>query len=228
MRADAKKYRQALTTTQRAKCKHMQANASKRRQTQTKACTPSIRAFLNLWFAKPMVSMRGAFHENDWDHGTTKMTKTTQTTTNKESTAGLAETTETTEMMKTTGVWGANDGYSCTVSRVQGPLVALHVSQQISSESWGFAGVAAVSRYTPPLKGPVALVALELPGVSHVKLPLTRCRATGRCSSYRNTSLRTCFRLIHQIFSQKYHRLGNVDLIYSQLLQIRVGIGKFL
>ena len=31
--------------------------------------------------------------------------------------------------------------------------VALHVSQQISSESWGFSGVAAVSRYTP-LKRP--------------------------------------------------------------------------
>ena len=30
-----------------------------------------------------------------------------------------------------------------------------------------------------PLKGPVAPVALELPGVSHVKLPLKRCRATG-------------------------------------------------
>ena len=38
--------------------------------------------------------------------------------------------------------------HSCT--RVRGPPVALHVSQQISSESWGFSGVAAVSRYTPP------------------------------------------------------------------------------
>ena len=71
----------------------------------------------------------------------------------------------------------------------QGPLgtrVALHVSQQTSSESWAFSGVAAVSRYTPPppLKGPVAPVALQLPGVSHVKLPLKRCRAPGRCSSY--------------------------------------------
>ena len=65
---------------------------------------------------------------------------------------------------------------SCT--RVRGPPVALHMSQQISSESLGFSGVAAVSRYTP-LKGPVAPVALELPGVSHVKLPLKRCRATG-------------------------------------------------
>ena len=30
----------------------------------------------------------------------------------------------------------------------------------------------------PPLKGPVAPVALELPGVSHVKLPLKGCRST--------------------------------------------------
>ena len=37
--------------------------------------------------------------------------------------------------------------HSCT--RVRGPPVALHVSQQISSESWGSSGVAAVSRYTP-------------------------------------------------------------------------------
>ena len=48
----------------------------------------------------------------------------------------------------------------------------------------GFSSVAAVSRYTPPQKGPVAPVDLELPGVSHVKLPLKRCRATGGCSSY--------------------------------------------
>ena len=71
---------------------------------------------------------------------------------------------------------GPKGNLSCT--RVRGPPVALHVSQQISLESWGFAGVAAVSRYTP-LKGPVAPVTLDLPGVSHVKLPLKRCRATG-------------------------------------------------
>ena len=35
---------------------------------------------------------------------------------------------------------------------MRGPPVALHVSQQISSESWDFSGVAAVSRYTPPKK----------------------------------------------------------------------------
>ena len=49
-------------------------------------------------------------------------------------------------------------GNPCRATRV-----ALHVSQQISSEFGGFSGVAAVSRYTP-LKGPVAPVALELPG----------------------------------------------------------------
>ena len=31
----------------------------------------------------------------------------------------------------------------------------------------------------PPVKGPVAPVALELSGVSHIKLTLKRCRATG-------------------------------------------------
>ena len=41
-----------------------------------------------------------------------------------------------------------------------------------------FSGVAAVSCYTP-LRSPVAPVALELPGVSHVELSLKRCRATG-------------------------------------------------
>ena len=43
---------------------------------------------------------------------------------------------------------GPEPNHSCT--HVRGPPVALHVSQQISSESWGFSGVAAVSRYTPP------------------------------------------------------------------------------
>ena len=57
-----------------------------------------VRAFLNLWFAKPMVCMPVAFHENDGSH--TKMTKTmkaTQTATNKELSVGFTEITETTE-----------------------------------------------------------------------------------------------------------------------------------
>ena len=88
----------------------------------------------------------------------------------------------------TSGKYQNRQNHSCT--RVRGPPVttraALHVSQQISSESWGFSGVAAVSRYTPytPLKGPLAPVALRLPEVSHVRLPLKRCRATVGCSSY--------------------------------------------
>ena len=41
-----------------------------------------------------------------------------------------------------------------------------------------------IALHPPPLKGPVAPVALELPGVSHVKLPLKWCRATWGCSSY--------------------------------------------
>ena len=60
------------------------------------------------------------------------------------------------------------------------------MSQQISSESWGFFQVQQRYRATPSLQSPVAPVALQLPGVSHVKLPLKRCRATGGCSS------RTC------------------------------------
>ena len=74
-----------------------------------------------------------------------------------------------------------DDSHSCT--RVRGPPVALHVSQQISSQSWGFSGVAAVSRYTP-LKRPCCTCRSSTPGVSHVKLPLKRCRATRGCSSY--------------------------------------------
>ena len=62
--------------------------------------------------------------------------------------------------------------------RVRGPRFP-----QISSEFWGFSGVATVIALHPP-KGPVAPVALELPLVSHVKLPLKRCRATGGCSNY--------------------------------------------
>ena len=41
-----------------------------------------------------------------------------------------------------------------------------------------------LSPSTCRLKGLVAPVTLELPGVLHVKLPLTRYRATGGCSSY--------------------------------------------
>ena len=43
-----------------------------------------------------------------------------------------------------------NSGNFRSCTRVRGPPVALHVSQQISSESRGFSGVAVASRYTPP------------------------------------------------------------------------------
>ena len=55
------------------------------------------------------------------------------------------------------------------------------VTADFLRKSWGFSGVAAVSRYTPP---PKRLSHLQLSGVSHVKLPLKRCRATWGCSSY--------------------------------------------
>ena len=71
----------------------------------------SIRVFLNLWFSKPMVCVRVAFHENDGNHENAKTTKTIQTATNKELSAGFAEITETTKMTKTTGIQGANHGF---------------------------------------------------------------------------------------------------------------------
>ena len=52
---------------------------------------PPLRAFLNLWFAKPIVCMRVAFHENDGNHKMTKTTKTTQTATKKELSVGFGE-----------------------------------------------------------------------------------------------------------------------------------------
>ena len=69
---------------------------------------PVLRAFLNLWFAKPMVCVQAAFHENDGDHENDENAKATQTAENKEWSAGFAEITETTEMTKTTGIQGAN------------------------------------------------------------------------------------------------------------------------
>ena len=66
------------------------------------------RVFLNLWFGKPMVSVRVAFHENDGNHENDETMKTAQTATNKELTAGFAEIKETTKMTKTTQIQGAN------------------------------------------------------------------------------------------------------------------------
>ena len=48
------------------------------------------REFLNLWFAKPMVSMQAAFHENDRATKMTKTAKTTQSAKNNELSAGSA------------------------------------------------------------------------------------------------------------------------------------------
>ena len=72
---------------------------------------PKGRAFLNQWFAKPMVCVRVAFHENDGNHENDETTKTTQTATNKELSAAFADITETTEMTKTTRIQGANHGF---------------------------------------------------------------------------------------------------------------------
>ena len=69
------------------------------------------RAFLDLWFAKPMVCMLVAFRENDGNHENDENNEATQTATNKELSAGFAEIMETTEMTKTTGIQGANHGF---------------------------------------------------------------------------------------------------------------------
>ena len=73
-------------------------------------------------------------------------------------------------------------------TRVRVPPVALHVSRymcrsRFPQNSGLFRCSTGIAPH-PPIKGPVAPVALQLPGVSHVKLRLTRCRATGGCGSY--------------------------------------------
>ena len=55
-----------------------------------------------------------------------------------------------------------------------------YICRSRSPQNPGAFRVAAVTHYTRP----VAPVALQLPGVSHVELPLKRCRATRGCSSY--------------------------------------------
>ena len=54
--------------------------------------------------------------------------------------------------------------------------VALHASRHIS---WVFSGTASGTAVNTPLRSPAALVTHQLPGVSHVKLPLKRCALQG-------------------------------------------------
>ena len=65
--------------------------------------------------------------------------------------------------------------YTCRATRVAADILRILGFFRCSSS---------IALHPPPLKGPVAPVVLERPGVSHVKLPLKRCRATGGCSSY--------------------------------------------
>ena len=74
---------------------------------------------------------------------------------------------------------GGTQLHTCAGPPCRAARVALHVSQQIPQNPGFFFQVQQQYRATPPLKGPVAPVALELLGVSHVKLPLKKCRATG-------------------------------------------------
>ena len=80
--------------------------------------------------------------------------------------------------------------HTCAGTPCSATRVTLHMSRYtFRSRSPQNPGVFQVQQWyrstTHPLKGPVAApVALQLPGVSHVKLPLKRCRATEGGSSY--------------------------------------------
>ena len=76
-------------------------------------------------------------------------------------------------------VFHTGNHHSCT--RVRGPPVALHVSRYTcrsrfpqNPEAFRCGSSITLHPPPPPLKGPVAPDALELPGVSHVKLPLKK------------------------------------------------------
>ena len=73
------------------------------------------RVFLNLWFAKPMVCLRVAFHENDGNHENNENDEHNSDSYNQGvecwNPAGLAEITGTTKMTKTTGIQSANHGF---------------------------------------------------------------------------------------------------------------------
>ena len=76
--------------------------------------------------------------------------------------------------------------HSCTRDVCGDPrratCVALHCRSRFPQNP-GVFQVRQRCRATPPLKNHVVPVALQLSGVSHVKLPLKRCRATRGCSS---------------------------------------------
>ena len=65
--------------------------------------------------------------------------------------------------------------YTCRATRVAAHFLRILGFFRCSSS---------IALHPPPQRGPVAPVTLELPGVSHVKLPPKRSRATGGCSSY--------------------------------------------
>ena len=63
---------------------------------------------------------------------TARTTKTILTATNEELSAGLAEIDATTEMMKTTGIWGANQGFP--KQRFRNIIAAEMITELIRSE----------------------------------------------------------------------------------------------
>ena len=82
------------------------------------------------------------------------------------------------------------EAYTPTVSivaHVCGEPLSHHTCRatRVAAISWDFSCIAVVSCYTPPppQNGAVAPAARQLPGVSHVKLPLKRCRAIERVAA---------------------------------------------
>ena len=79
--------------------------------------------------------------------------------------------------------------YACRTTRVAADFLRILGFFRCSS---------GIALNPPPQKNPAAPVALQLPGVSHVKLPLRRCRATGGCCLAR--SCRVSRRIFCSIF----------------------------
>ena len=66
------------------------------------------RAFLNLWFAKPMVCMWAAFHENEGNHENDENDEDNSDSCKQAIECWIREMTGTTGMTKTTAIRGAN------------------------------------------------------------------------------------------------------------------------
>ena len=104
-------------------------------------------------------------------------------------------------------------GVECIVAHMcrapcRATRVAVHVSQQSSSESWVFQ-VQRPYPATPLLKGPVAPVALQLPGVSHVKLPLKGVALQGGVAATLASVALRCATVVECWISENHGNHGN-------------------